>query len=103
VVGGPYDGRFLDVSPGDVIGRGEDVRHHVDDPSVSRQHAQLVWSEGRWAILDLGSTAGVVRNGQAIERGRLTPGDVIELGETSFIVEEPGHGADLTAPGRRRG
>ena len=56
-----------------------------------------------WAILDTASTSGVVRNGQPIERGRLSPGDVIDLGDTSLVVEDVPRGATAASPSGVRG
>lgn len=89
VIGGMEDGRLLHVSVGDVIGRGDDVQHRLGDDAVSRHHAQVGWQEGDWVILDLESTSGTFRNQEPILQARLGHGDVLTLGETTLVVEEP--------------
>ena len=42
----------------------------LDDPQVSRRHAQLRWRSGSYHISDVGSTYGVTVNGQPLEQGR---------------------------------
>lgn len=89
VVGGMEDGRTLHVGVGDVIGRGDDVQHQLADDAVSRHHAQVSWQEGDWVILDLESTSGTLRNQEPIFQARLGHGDVLTLGDTTLVVEEP--------------
>jgi pSer/pThr/pTyr-binding forkhead associated (FHA) protein len=47
---------------------------------VSRQHAKLSWSRGRFMIEDLGSANGTTVNGKRIKRTMLGAGDRIGLG-----------------------
>jgi len=71
-----------------VIGRGHDCDLVLDDPNVSRRHAQLKQREGRWEIEDLGSTNGIKLNGRRSQGGRLSPGDEITLGLTRLKFEQ---------------
>jgi Mg-chelatase subunit ChlD len=86
VLSGPSTGRVLVVAPGEVIGRGTDAEQVLVDETVSRRHAQVAWMEGRWAIVDLGSTSGTLRNGMAVERASLALGDRLRLGDTELVV-----------------
>jgi pSer/pThr/pTyr-binding forkhead associated (FHA) protein len=72
-----------------VIGRSRDCDVTLDDPNVSRRHAELRREGERWAIADLGSTNGVKVNGRRVDRALLEPGDAIVLGtlELAFEVE----------------
>jgi FhaA, N-terminal domain/FHA domain len=83
------DGRRLHVgSRGAVIGRSRDCDIVLDDPNVSRRHAELRPSGGAWVVADLGSTNGVKVNGRRIEGGRpLSPGDRVEFGTSSLTFE----------------
>lgn len=76
------DGRTeLLGSSGAVLGRSRDVDVVVDDPNVSRRHAEVRPSGGSWTVRDLGSTNGVKVNGRRIHGPQsLKRGDVIELG-----------------------
>ncbi len=71
-----------------VLGRGSQTRIRLDCTSVSRRHAALVLGDdgqSAW-IEDLGSSNGTRVNGAAVERTRLSDGDVITLGQLSLVV-----------------
>jgi hypothetical protein len=87
VVGGVEDQRILPIVPGEVIGRSEEAHHVLLDESVSRQHAQIGVQDGEWFILDLGSSAGTLRNAEPVLQARLQPGDIVTLGQTVLQVE----------------
>jgi hypothetical protein len=72
-----------------VLGRSREADLVLDDPNVSRRHAELRREGEHWAIADLGSTNGVKVNGRRVERTELEPGDEIVLGtlELRFEVE----------------
>ena len=80
--------RLLVPPGGGVIGRSRDCDVVLEDPGISRRHAQLRHARGRWTIEDLGSTNGVVLNGREV-RGtqQLRSGDRIELGSTEVLFE----------------
>ena len=63
-----------------LIGRSRDCDITVDDPNVSRRHAELRNEDGSWVITDLGSTNGVKVNGRQVEQARLEPGDELVFG-----------------------
>ena len=70
-----------------TIGRSEECDVVVDDPNVSRRHAELHREDGSWLLVDLGSTNGVTVNGARVERSRLGPGDEIGLGRSRLTFE----------------
>jgi Protein of unknown function (DUF3662)/FHA domain len=75
---------------GAVIGRSRDADVVIDDPNVSRRHAEVRPSGGSWIVRDLGSTNGVKVNGRRIQGPQsLKPGDTIELGtaRVTFALE----------------
>ena len=80
-------GRRLLVGPtGATIGRSRQCDVVVEDPNVSRQHAEVRPRANGWVLVDLGSTNGSILNGRRIERPEpLAPGDTIEVG-TSVIT-----------------
>lgn len=68
---------------GDVttVGRGEGVDVHLDDPSVSRLHAELVRRGPHVYVTDLGlSSNGTRVNGRPVGRRVLSDGDVLSFG-----------------------
>lgn len=67
------------------IGRRLDNNVVVDDPRVSRNHAQLRAIKGRYVVFDLNSTGGTFVNGQRANQSVLYPGDVISLAGVSLI------------------
>ena len=73
------------------VGRRLDNQIILDDPRVSRTHAQLRAREGRFTIFDLGSTGGTLVNGRKIHQHVLRPGDVITIAGVSMVYgEDPG-------------
>jgi hypothetical protein len=84
-------GQTHELCPGTtMVGRGPDLDLVVDDPSVSRLHAEIT-VRGEYAyITDLGlSTNGTRVNGRPVGRRRLRDGDVLTLGGASFRVVGP--------------
>ena len=70
------------------LGRSRDCDCVLNDPNVSRRHAELRrGSTGDWQIVDLGSTNGVKVNGRQVDRSRLSPGDEVVLGTTRFTFD----------------
>ena len=67
------------------IGRRLDNTLVIDDPRVSRNHAQLRAIKGRFVLFDLNSTGGTFVNGQRANQTVLYPGDVISLAGVSLI------------------
>ncbi len=73
------------------IGRQEENHLVIDDPRVSRHHAQLRFTQHRFLLFDLGSTGGTFVNGQPVTQHILVSGDVISLGGVPLIFGiEPG-------------
>ena len=74
---------------GDVttVGRGEGVDIHLDEPSVSRLHAELVRRGPHVYVTDLGlSSNGTRVNGRPIGRRVLADGDVVSFGSARVRV-----------------
>jgi len=71
-----------------VIGRSRECDLVLDDPNVSRRHAELRRAEGGWAVHDLGSTNGIKVNGHRSREARLSPGDEITLGVSRLKFEQ---------------
>ncbi len=84
------------------IGRRMENDLTIDDPRVSRNHAQLRVGNGRYVIFDLNSTGGTYVNSQRSHQSVLYPGDVISLAGVPLIFgqDNPPRRTDLreTAP-----
>jgi hypothetical protein len=82
------DRRYVLEGPRATIGRSKEVECVLRDPNVSRRHAELRRSStGDWTIVDLGSTNGVKINGRRVASGRLSPGDQVTVGSTTFAFD----------------
>ena len=84
------------------IGRRLENQLVIDDPRVSRNHAQLRAIKGRFVLFDLNSTGGTFVNGQRTSQTVLYPGDVISLAGVALIFGQdtppPRPDAGMTAP-----
>jgi pSer/pThr/pTyr-binding forkhead associated (FHA) protein len=74
------------------IGRRLNNQIIINDKRVSRTHAQLRVSKGKFALFDLNSAGGTFVNGRRINQSTLFPGDVISLAGVKLI-----YGHDLPA------
>jgi pSer/pThr/pTyr-binding forkhead associated (FHA) protein len=69
----------------------------IDDPRVSRNHAQLRATEGHYVLVDLSSTSGTFVNGNRIRETILYPNDTVSLGgvKLTFHQDNPPARQDL--------
>ena len=73
------------------IGRGKDNHLLINDPHVSRHHAQLRLRFGGYTLFDIQSQGGTLVNDVRIYEHRLQSGDVIRIGKTQILyLEERG-------------
>jgi hypothetical protein len=76
--------------PGVVIGRGNEAELKIDDPGISRRHAQIKihqsGAETTVTVVDLDSTNGVVLNGHRVSTAVVADGSEIRLGNTVIII-----------------
>ena len=84
------------------IGRRMENDLIIDDPRVSRNHAQLRAVNSRYVIFDLNSTGGTYVNSQRAHQSVLYPGDVISLAGVPLIYGQDNPpqqaGVDETTP-----
>ncbi|NRQ49062.1 FhaA domain-containing protein [Aeromicrobium stalagmiti] len=77
-------------APGVVIGRGNEADLKIDDPGISRRHAQIKihqsGAETTVTVVDLDSTNGVVLNGHKVATGVVSNGSEIRLGNTVIVI-----------------
>ena len=82
------DRRYVLDGPVAVLGRSRECDCVLNDPNVSRRHAELRRnSTGDWQIVDLGSTNGVKVNDRQVDTSRLAPGDLVTLGTIRFTFD----------------
>ena len=71
-----------------VLGRDATNDVVVDDPFVSRRHAEIAWDGEAYVLHDLGSRNGTRVNGSRVfEPARLKHGDVIALGDVTLVFQ----------------
>jgi hypothetical protein len=71
-----------------ALGRAFDNDVILEDPRVSRHHAQLRQRYNRYILRDLRSSGGTTVNGFPVQEIVLRPGDVISLSGTNLIYAE---------------
>jgi hypothetical protein len=70
-----------------VVGRGSEADLRINDPGVSRRHAELrLEGGGDLVVEDLGSTNGTLVDGERTERRRLHDGATVRVGSTDLVV-----------------
>ena len=69
----------------------------IDDPRVSRNHAQLRAVEGNYVLFDLNSTGGTFVNGSRVTETIIYPNDSISLGGVilTYYQDDPPPRPDL--------
>lgn len=80
--------------PGIVIGRGAESDLRINDPGVSRRHAEIRVYPGESAshgapqvsIVDLGSTNGMLVNGHRVQQATLEDGAEVKIGNTTLTI-----------------
>jgi hypothetical protein len=75
---------------GAVLGRSREADITLEDPNVSRRHAEIRPEKGAWWIVDLGSTNGVEVNGEKVDRIQLNNEDRVIIGRSELVFEQPG-------------
>ncbi|KAA1426806.1 FhaA domain-containing protein [Nocardioides antri] len=84
--------------PGLVVGRGSEADLRINDPGVSRRHAEfLVTAQPapsaapgagplQIEVHDMGSTNGITVDGRKVSRAALGDGSRVQIGHTSLVV-----------------
>jgi hypothetical protein len=66
-----------------VLGRSRDADVQIEDPNVSRRHAEVVQQGSAYWLVDLGSTNGIEVDGRRVQRAQLADGTRFTIGETT--------------------
>ena len=86
------------MPPGLVVGRGSEADLRINDPGISRRHAEfLVTAQSVAAtapgegplqieVHDMGSTNGISVDGRKVSRAALRDGSRVQVGHTSLVV-----------------
>ena len=79
ITAGPLAGQQFSFTDSAIIGRGAYSDIRIDDPTVSRRHAEVeCGADGIWRIHDLGSANGLLHNGKPV-RGELLIEGMVKL------------------------
>jgi hypothetical protein len=82
--------RVLVEGAGLTVGRATDNDLIARDSRVSRHHGRISGRRGTLVYADLGSTNGTRVNGVSVSEVVLGPGDRLELGDTTLVIEVAG-------------
>jgi DNA-binding NtrC family response regulator/pSer/pThr/pTyr-binding forkhead associated (FHA) protein len=79
------------------VGSDEDNDLQIEDEFVSSFHCRIVFQNGRWILVDLGSTNGTLVNGLRVREAELPIPASIQIGRAtmSFQIEAPSGGAEI--------
>ncbi|MBA2739744.1 MAG: DUF3662 domain-containing protein [Nocardioidaceae bacterium] len=76
-----------------VMGRGDEADLRINDPGVSRRHAEIRISvsdrQMTVSVVDLGSTNGTQVDGRKVQQAMLRDGSTIVIGGTTVTVHDP--------------
>lgn len=75
------------------FGKGDDNDIVLEDAAISKRHGEISFKDGSFFITDLGSTNGIIIDGEEISTHRLRPGDRIEIGTLTGVFSD-----ESTAP-----
>lgn len=82
--------RHTITAPGAVVGRGVDADLRINDPGVSRRHAEFRLTTNRGTptlhVVDLGSTNGTLVDGRRVDSSELKDGSTVRVGSTDLVV-----------------
>lgn len=67
------------------IGRKSDNDLVIQEPTISRKHAEIRYEGGEFILFDLDSVNGTRINNQEIEKSVLLPGTLIYLGDVALV------------------
>lgn len=89
--------------PGIVLGRGHEADLRINDPGISRRHAEIRIYPGETttpnvSVVDLGSTNGVLVNGLKVSQATLDDGGQIKIGNTTITIHYVTPGEDRPTP-----
>jgi diguanylate cyclase (GGDEF)-like protein len=88
ILGPDVGGRVL-LDHSVEVGRDPECDLPLHDDNVSWRHARVEdRGAGEWAVVDLGSTNGIIVNGQPTKEAPLKPGDRVFIGKTVLEMQQ---------------
>jgi pSer/pThr/pTyr-binding forkhead associated (FHA) protein len=78
-------GEMIPLDHYTTIGRRSSNTLQISDSFVSSNHAELVFDQGAWWLIDLGSTNGSFVNDVPVRaRTRIASGDIVQFGRVKL-------------------
>lgn len=82
---GPNKGRvYYLIGKRVIIGRGENADIQIVDVKISREHAELSFSDNGYTITDLGAENGIIVNDTKVKQKKLADAEKVVIGQTVF-------------------
>ena len=81
-----------------VIGRRHDCDLYIPLMAVSRKHCQLIQNQDTVKVRDLGSRNGTYLNGERVEEATVKPGDYVQIGPLTFLIQIDGKPQKIAPP-----
>lgn len=78
------------------IGRKDDCHLRIPTNDVSREHCEVVITDGGAKVRDLGSSNGTFINGRRVKEQDLGAGDRLGVGPVTFVVQIDGEPASIS-------
>ena len=81
-------GQAFLLQPSNSVGRNPSSTIQLDEPFVSTNHAEIVYSGGGWWVTDFASTNGTRINDQPVQgTAGVQPGDIVQFGRVKLRLE----------------
>jgi pSer/pThr/pTyr-binding forkhead associated (FHA) protein len=81
-----------------LIGRDPACQVRLDDRRASTRHATIRSEDGHYVLRDLESVNGTLVNGVTVREHRLSPGDLIRIGDATIVFSAPSGEPDELPP-----
>ena len=92
VARGPNVGaRIALTQPLVTLGRHPESAIFLDDVTVSRRHAEISYTGGRYLLRDVGSLNGTYVNRTRVDQTWLASGDELQVGKFKLVFIAPAH------------
>ena len=97
-ISGKQQGKKAGFRSGKVtIGRGPENDIVIEEPLISRLHAEVKYEHGAFSLEDPGSVNGIWMKGQRVLQVKLKDGDQFRIGRNVFALVMPGSGLPASA------
>ena len=70
-----------------LVGRRKSCHIVIPHSDVSSHHCQLFIEEGWWCVKDLESSNGIKINGKKVDKGVLSPDDIVSIGRHDYRIQ----------------